>query len=81
MGTAELSEALVEGHGDDIVVMVAGYEHSVEERIQIKSGAHTTQFEVAQPQLGVGECSFLAKDVEFVHRGILVFSHRVPDSA
>jgi hypothetical protein len=54
---AELSEALIEGMGDDVVVMVTGGEDSIEERLQIEPRAHTSQFEVAEPKLTMGEPS------------------------
>jgi hypothetical protein len=37
---AELSEALIEGLGDDVVVMVTGSEDSVEEGLQIEPGSY-----------------------------------------
>jgi hypothetical protein len=72
---AELSEALIEGLGDDVVVMVSGSEDSVEEGLQIEPGAHTPQFEVAEPQFGMGEPSLLAIAIEQIERRL---SHRVP---
>jgi len=72
---AELSEALIEGLGDDVVVMVTGGEDSIEERFQIESGAHTSQFEVAEPKFTVGEPSLFAVGIENVEFRL---SHRVP---
>jgi hypothetical protein len=63
---AELSEALIEGLSDDVVVMVTGSEKSVEEGLQIEPGALTPQFEVTEPKFAVGEPSFLAIGIEHV---------------
>ena len=68
MVRAGLSEALVEGMCDDIVVMIARCQDSVEEGLQIKPSTHSSQFGVAQPQLGVRETGFLPVRVERVER-------------
>ena len=75
MIAAELSEALIEGLGDDVVVMVTGGDDSIEERFQIEPRAHTPQLEIAEPKFTMGEPSLLAVGIEHVECRL---SHRVP---
>ncbi len=66
MVPAHLDEPLVEGMGDDIVVVGTRAEGTVEERLQLQRSAHPSQFEVAQPQLAPGQIGLLSEEVEGV---------------
>lgn len=46
----QFDEALVEGVGDDIVIVVAREEGAIEEGLDLDGGAHAPELEVPQPQ-------------------------------
>ncbi len=73
-GSPQLHETLVEGVGDDVVVVVARGERAVEEGLHLEGRAHAAQFEVAEPQLATGQSGILTETVEVIG---LPFSHAV----
>src|ERR1019366_6463503 len=74
----QLDEALVQGMCDEIVVMPAWPEGSIEVRLELQAGAHPSQLEIAQPQFSVGERGILTKRIKHVIRAIpaIVVRHR-----
>ena len=69
---AEFDESFVKGMGDEIVIVVGGLKRPVEVALNLNGEAHAAEFEVAHPQLGVGQASVqagLVQDVGWVsHR-------------
>lgn len=55
MVLAEFEEAFVEGLHDDVVVVDGGEEGAVEERFELERAAGSSELEVAEPQVVVGE--------------------------
>jgi hypothetical protein len=74
MVPAQFNEALVEGVGDDIVVVLAGPERPVEDGLQLERLAHASKFEVPEPQLRMREAGVEPVLVEEVGRNV---SHQV----
>jgi hypothetical protein len=58
MVAAHLSEAFIEGYGDDITVMGDGDEGAVEHRFHLQGRTHSAEREVPHPQVGNGESDF-----------------------
>jgi hypothetical protein len=61
MVAAELDEALIESVSDDLAVARARLQCPEEERLEVKSGAHATEFEVTHEQVAVREFSLPTK--------------------
>jgi hypothetical protein len=66
----DLDEALVEGVRDDVVVVVAGRQDSVQEGLHLEARAHATELEVAQPQLAMRKAGLLSVRIEEVDRSL-----------
>jgi len=65
---AKLNEALIEGVSDEVMVVGAGGQYSIQVGLELEGGAHAAEFEVAQPKLAVREPRFLAVGVKDVNR-------------
>lgn len=64
MVLTQLGETLVERVGDHVVIECGGPQGVVEESFQLKRCAHAPEFEVAKPQLPMGELGELPGAVE-----------------